>query len=174
MSVKSLLPIFGVGSAVALLGLAAARRHSNQRAARLSEQRLGSGVHPRVILDDEGPFDPAFAAAPLTSEFWDAEPVSYPLSEHSAGASLDADDSLDSEDLTAEWLARATQAPAIDDPSDADYVDDPAEIAADSLSMISDASRRAAAFEPDEPEPSSEYEPVSEQAPPSEIASSRS
>jgi hypothetical protein len=52
-------------------------------------------------------------------------------------------DSVDTDDLRAEWLTRATEAPTFHSFGD---VDDPAEIAADSMSMISEASRNAAAF----------------------------
>jgi hypothetical protein len=168
MSVKTLLPIVGLGSAFAIIGLATARRKSHERVAEdaTRQRRFASGVHPRVALDadvrdddrnadDES--DAAFARVPLTSEFWDAPPDSYSLAEQPSrpGGSLEeAYDTVDTEDLSAEWLARATEAPAIDGASvDAD---DPAEIPADSLSMISDASRRAAAFEPDDFEPPSE------------------
>jgi hypothetical protein len=171
MSVKTLLPIVGLGSAFAIIGLAAARRKSNERVARQAtrEGRPSSGVHPRVVFepdardadrnDDER--DAAFAqlAQVPSSEFWDAAPDSYSLAEHPSrpGGAYEAYDAVDTEDLTAEWLTRATEAPALADASvDAD---DPAEIPADSLSMISDASRRAAAFEPDDVEPSSEIQP---------------
>jgi hypothetical protein len=154
MSVKTMLPILGAGAAVALLGLAAARRHSLSRGTRSAERR-GSGVHPRAALAGGGT-EPGFAPVPLTREFWDAAPESYSfMEEHSR---LEAYDSLDTEDLSAEWLARATEAPAQGAPSALDDIDDPAEIAADSLSMISDASRRAAQYDPDEPEPSSDYD----------------
>jgi hypothetical protein len=154
MSVKTMLPLLGVGSAFAILGLAAARRRSNNsvRAAAPSagadERSLSSGVHPRVMLDDDA--DDANPAAPLTSEFWDAAPESYSLAEESMRASpgtFEAYDAIDTEDLSAEWLSRATEAPLVEDWSG--DADDPAEIPADSLSMISDASRHAAAFEYD-------------------------
>jgi hypothetical protein len=166
MSVKKMLSVLGVGSAVALLGLAVARRHSS-RVTRSGEPRLGSGVHPRGALADGGA-DLAVAPVLLTSEFWDAAPESYSLMEEQSlpPASLEPYDSLDTEDLTAEWLARATQAPAIDDLSAFDDLNDPAEIPADSLSMISDASRRAAAFDlDDEPEPRSDYDPSGHDTP---------
>jgi hypothetical protein len=154
MSVKTMLPLLGVGSAFAILGIAAARRRSNNSvpaadpSARADERSLSSGVHPRVMLDDDA--EVSNPAAPLTSEFWDAAPESYSLAEESmraAPGTFEAYDAIDTEDLSAEWLSRATEAPLIDEWSG--EADDPAEIPADSLSMISDASRHAAAFEYD-------------------------
>jgi hypothetical protein len=166
MSVKKILPILGVGSAVALLGLAAVRRQRNHNGAALGtrERRMASGVHPRVTLDDvEGE-----APVGLGSEFWDAAPESYSYMDQAAesvspmniparaGApSEETYDAIDTEDLTGEWLARATEAPASRD----DDTDDPAEIPVDSMSMISDASRRAAGYEIEELEATSDYEP---------------
>ena len=165
MSVKSMLPILGVGSAFAILGLAASRRRSNGQSSlpasppstRSGERSLTSGVHPRVVLDEVD----AAPAAPLTSEFWDAAPESYSLAEESIRAvpgTFEAYDAIDTEDLSAEWLTRATEAPYRDDPSGMD-TDDPAEIAADSLSMISDASRHAAVYAYEDEDESSEEEP---------------
>ncbi len=150
MSVKSLLPILGVGSAFAILGLAASRRRSSGSlpasppVAPGDERRQSSGVHPRVMLDEND----AASAAPLTSEFWDAAPESYSLAEESirtAPGTFEAYDAVDTEDLSAEWLTRATEAPSLNEQTGGD-ADDPAEIAADSLSMISDASRHAAVY----------------------------
>lgn len=165
MSVKSLLPILGVGSAVALLGLAAARRQRNHNGNPLGTRgrRLESGVHPRVALDDVDGEEPVA----LGSEFWDAAPESYSFMEQApesfspmhtparAGSPAEETyDAIDTEDLTGAWLARATEAPAGGD----DEIDDPAEIPVDSMSMISDASRRAAGYQIDELEPTSEHE----------------
>jgi hypothetical protein len=164
MSVKTMLPFIGVGSAFAILGLAASRRSSgsSERASKLPARNLQSGVHPRI--------DPGFldrgaelegVPVPLTSEFWDAAPESYAVDSQTFqddpvrhGVSPESFDA-DRDGLTAEWLARATQAPAGEDPDGDDY-DDPAEIAADSLSMISDASRHAAAFELDDSDDSTD------------------
>ncbi len=92
------------------------------------------------------------AALPLA--FWDSGPDSE--ERIGLGVGADADEAVDGDDganpeeiaeayaASAEWLARATETP----PSDGDAFDladdDPAEIAADSTSMISDASRLAA------------------------------
>ncbi|HTV18447.1 MAG TPA: hypothetical protein VMG12_07245 [Polyangiaceae bacterium] len=105
-------------------------------------------MHPRVALDDA-----ALAALTpeLTNDFWDAPPESYSLADLPSRPSseLETYDALDTEDLTAEWLTRATEAPlaARDGAFD---LDDPAEIPADSMSMISEASRHAAALDPEE------------------------
>ena len=105
----------------------------------------------------------------LTQDFWDVPPDSV-ASARSEGPrphapyDVEADvlegyDSLDAEDSTARWLARATES-ASDEDRGRDFVlDDPAEVPADSMSMISDASRRAATFDLTEAEPPSDYEP---------------
>jgi hypothetical protein len=79
----------------------------------------------------------------LPQGFWDAAPESTaeePLSLPSRY--VRERESNDRDDLSADWLARATEAPIVEDAYDDD---DPAEIPADSLSMISEASRYAAA-----------------------------
>lgn len=145
MSVKTMLPILGVGSAVAILGMAAVRRRASRAAeGGVARERRESGVHPRVILDDA---DAELAAATpaLTSDFWDASPESYAAdSQGRLPNDFENYDALDPEDLSAEWLTRATEAPA---GADGFGVDDPAEIPADSMSMISEASRQAAALD---------------------------
>jgi hypothetical protein len=165
MSVKNMLPIIGVGSAFAILGLAAARRQSaSSERAPAGPGKLQSGVfarveptHPAASSDLDG------VPVPLTSEFWDAAPESYAVDSQTVqdyppcpGVS-GAGDETDMDGLTEEWLARATQAPAWDDANAADF-NDPAEIPADSLSMISEASRHAAGFGLDDSGPESEEE----------------
>ena len=156
MSVKTILPILGVGSAFAILGLAAARRQAHHLHAdgASSPDRHRSGVHPHVALDDIDDAELEAMAPALTSDFWDAAPDSYSLLEtHSRPANEhdDSYDALDTEDLTAEWLTRATEAPAGFDQALLD-ADDPAEIPADSIAMtmVSEASRHAAAHDPEE------------------------
>lgn len=88
---------------------------------------------------------------PIT--FWDAPPPSVDLDEDEPPASLPplgydaAYDSIHVEDLGAHWIARATDTPELDSFEDADELDDPAEIAADSMSMVSEASRAAASLD---------------------------
>lgn len=152
MSVKTMLPLLGVGSALAILGLCAARRPAKAAFdARLEprEHRMQSGVHPRVSLDEADGSELTAFAPELTGDFWDASPDSdsMPESYGRPPGELEAYDALDPEDLSAEWLTRATEAPA--GGGRGLEVDDPAEIPADSISMISDASRHAAAIELD-------------------------
>jgi hypothetical protein len=153
MSVKTMLPLLGVGSAFAILGLCAARRPARAALdARLQprDPRMQSGVHPRVSLDEADGSELAAFAPELTGDFWDASPDSDSLPESYGRppGELEAYDAVDPEDLSAEWLTRATEAPAGGGRGGFE-VDDPAEIAADSISMISDASRRAAGRELD-------------------------
>ena len=101
------------------------------------------------------------APVALTSEFWDAGPESDGRAEREElprpVSPTDAYDAIDIEDLSAEWLARATEAPPADDAAPGFDTDDPAEVPADSLSMISQASRSAAAFDGEAPEDEEEY-----------------
>jgi len=146
MSVKNMLPIIGVGSAAALIGLVASRRAASRADASSTSKQRPSGIVARRSGHAASSHAlPELPDAPhgLPSGFWDAAPESTGDVAESRPPRyvLERDESSDRDDLSADWLARATQAPlAADDESD-----DPAEIAADSLSMISDASRRAAA-----------------------------
>lgn len=151
MSVKTMLPLLGVGSAFAILGLCAARRPAKPiLGVEPREHRRQSGVHPRVSLDEADGAELAAFAPELTRDFWDASPESaLPESYGRPPSELEAYDALDPEDLSAEWLTRATEAPARSGLAELD-LDDPAEIPADSLSMISDASRHAAAQDLDD------------------------
>jgi hypothetical protein len=162
MSVKTMLPILGVGSAALVLGVAAVRRNSARRAAQpnidpATRRDRPSGIQTRAGSADELD-DGELGPVVLTSEFWDAAPESdsrleealdpaAPPGAYAALGAYEAYDAVDTEDLTAQWLSRATQAPAFDEPGSELDIDDPAEIPADSLSMISQASRDAAAFD---------------------------
>lgn len=152
MSVNKMLPIIGVGSAAALIGLVASRRAASQGAASSTSKQRPSGIVVRGGADAEANATPSeLPATPqdLPLGFWDAAPESTlddPLSQPARHVN-ERDDSSDRDSLSAEWLARATEAPFVE--SMDDDVDDPAEIPADSLSMISDASRYAAA-QPDD------------------------
>ena len=152
MSVKNMLPIIGVGSAAALIGLVASRRSASNGAANSTSRQRPSGITVR-----HGGSSDALEELPapngLPQGFWDAAPESTPYvddrapyADESVSSRLvrEREESSDRDDLTAEWLARATQASSsLDDAAEGD-ADDPAEIPADSLSMISDASRYAA------------------------------
>lgn len=152
MSVNKMLPIIGVGSAAALIGLVASRRAAAQGAASSTSKRRPSGIVVRGGGDAEASATPSeLPATPqgLPQGFWDAAPESTlddPLSQP-ARHMRERGDASDRDGLSADWLARATEAPFVE--SMDDDVDDPAEIPADSLSMISDASRYAAA-QPDD------------------------
>lgn len=153
MSVKTMLPLIGVGSAVAILGLCAARRPARSAldsGLERRDRRMTSGVHPRVNLDDGSDAELAAVAPELTADFWDTSPESYALPESYGRppGEVEAYDALDPEDLSAEWLTRATEAPPGGAHASFD-LDDPAEIPADSISMISDASRHAAGLDLD-------------------------
>jgi hypothetical protein len=156
MSVKSMLPIIGVGSAAALIGLVASRRSASHVVANPTPARTQrpSGITVRRSGDDSssGELDePPTAPHGLPQGFWDATPESTSDGSDGSGGvdstttryAPEREDPNERDGLTADWLARATQAPALEDAAEDDY-DDPAEIAADSLSMISDASRHAA------------------------------
>src|SRR5688572_8779437 len=152
MSVKTMLPILGVGSAAVALGLAAARRRTSRLdslPAGASRRARPSGIHSR---QDEAENELRSPVA-LGSEFWDAPESESRLEleeQPRPAAPAEAYDALDIEDLSAEWLSRATEAPATDESELGFDADDPAEVPADSLSMISQASRNAAAFDAEE------------------------
>lgn len=142
MSVKTVLPILGVGSAFAIYGLTRARRRS-PGADSVAPPARPSGIHERVGHASDA--DLSVEPVALGSEFWDAAPESE-LAEDATRPSVSSEsyDSIDTDDLTAEWLTRATEAPAAGVDAEGFSVDDPAEIPVDSVSMISDASRHAA------------------------------
>jgi hypothetical protein len=148
MSLKTMLPFLGVGSAFAILGLCAARRPARRaidNAPARREHRMQSGVHPRVSLAAAGDEELAALAPELTSDFWDPSPESFAVADSLSrpASEREAYDALDPEDLSAEWLTRATEAPPTPEAGLFD-LDDPAEIPADSMSMVSEASRHAA------------------------------
>lgn len=156
-----MLPILGVGSAALAIGLAV-RRNASHRAAHappaadpLARRDRPSGIQARQAMADlERDEDAALAPVPLTSEFWDATPESDSeslIETLRPAAPVESYDAVDTEDLTAEWLARATETRASEEGNGFES-DDPAEIPADSLSMISQASRDAAAFDGSEAE----------------------
>jgi hypothetical protein len=169
MSVKNMLPIIGVGSAAALIGLVASRRSASAGSASAAPPRAQrpSGISVRRSGDDSSISElEELPNAPhgLPQGFWDASPES--TADGADGPDVGASPSVrhlpereepnERDGLTADWLTRATQAPALEDLADDDY-DDPAEIPADSLSMISDASRHAAAQADDD-----DIDPLSE------------
>lgn len=185
MSVKALLPIVGVGSAFALLRLAVARKPrvvtpASAAGAAHPTGKVGGLGEPTAL-------EPLPGAAPLAPDFWNAAPEprassdvagpeprgaltglgdlkayaepagdgeAPPRSSWPHAARSGEKQRRDKDGWGAEWLARATQASS----DGSGEVDDPAEIPADSLSMISEASRHAASFDPFEADAPSERE----------------
>lgn len=172
MPIKTaVIPILGAGAALAIIGFVAARRElPKQRLfARASKavkalkavkadsgnelDRLRATAHasrgPTLARGWSSTAEPHHDTV-LPIAFWDAAAELDAHDEAHRRASLsesrDAYDTLDADELSAEWLSRATQSPAGDEFYD---LDDPAEIAADSMSMISEASRSAASQEQD-------------------------
>lgn len=121
---------------------------SNRRAARRDFTRAAPRLGPLVAPPKPNEPPQSVVAPPdlvLPLAFWDAaaelEPEDeLPLASHALGLSDEPYDSIALEDASATWLARATQAPR----TSGSAIDDPAEIAADSMSMVSEASRNAA------------------------------
>jgi hypothetical protein len=150
MPFKSILiPLLGAGAALAVVGLVFGRRDA------ISEREVKRGgkavARPKAVrapkLFAVQEILPDQMVLPLA--FWDATADldtedDLPLASHPLGLSEEPYDSIDLEDASATWLARATQTPGGITSSP---VDDPAEIAADSRSMVSDASRAAAGAE---------------------------
>jgi hypothetical protein len=142
----TLISVLATAGTAALLGAAAVRgaRAARRRAALASPRGRGRRPFPRPLHTEFAEL-PRHVVLPLA--FWDASAEldtedDLPSPEHALGTGDEAYDSID--DASAIWLARATQSTA---PSAAD-VDDPAEIAADSISMVSEASRLAAGADP--------------------------
>lgn len=155
LSLKTLtIPLLAAGAAIAVFGLVAGRRD-----APVARVTHGGKLDPKskatlartVEAKEKADSRPRRPVLPIA--FWDI-------------AELDADDqrpassegyaATDSDDSSgARWLARATQSP---DGDEFDDIDDPAEVAADSMSMISEASRAAAGLDPSELDESSDGE----------------
>ncbi len=171
MPIKTaVIPILGAGAALAIIGFVAARRElPNQRLFARGTKAVKAVQAVQAAMTDSGTeLDRSRATAHarrspttlaagwinaaelphdtvLPIAFWDAAAELDADDEAHRRASLsesqDAYDTFDADELSAEWLTRATQSPPGDE---FDVLDDPAEIAADSMSMISEASRSAA------------------------------
>lgn len=149
MSKKTtLISLSAAGATLALVGIAALRRSRSTRSRpMLATTRGRRAVIPRPRRTELVELPPRVV---LPLAFWDAAAEldtedDLPPAAHALGAADEGYDSMDLEDATATWLARATQSGT--GPSSTE-VDDPAEIAADSMSMVSEASRLAAAADP--------------------------
>lgn len=150
MSKKTtLISLSAAGAAtLALVGIAALRRSRSARSRPfLPATRGRRPVVPRPRRTDLVELQPHHVVLPLA--FWDAAAEldtedDLPRAEHALGAD-EGYDSMDLEDASATWLARATQSGSGHASTE---LDDPAEIAADSMSMVSEASRLAAGADP--------------------------
>jgi hypothetical protein len=143
----TLISVVAAAGTAALLGAAAVRRVRSKRRAVSMQTASGRKRFPRPQRAELAEL-PRHVVLPLA--FWDAAAEldiedDLPPPAHALGTIDDAYDSFDLEDASATWLARATQSSDPNAPSD---VDDPAEIAADSMSMVSEASRLAAGADP--------------------------
>ena len=149
MSTKTtLISALAAGVALTVVGLAIGRPTFKRATLKrtmtegLEATRGGRASLPPVDLG------PREVVLPLA--FWDAAADldtedDLPPAAHALGTADDSYDSIDIEDASLTWLARATETGSGDSGDD---VDDPAEIAADSLSMVSEASRAAAGGDP--------------------------
>ena len=154
------IPLLATGAAIAVFGLVAGRRqaragrstYGGKRGARNLDARnrapLARAVDGRVKAVESRPRRPVLPVA-----FWDVAELDGDEQRPASSANYPMMDSEDSSG--ARWLARATQSP---DGEEFDDLDDPAEVAADSMSMISEASRAAAGLDPSDAEESSERE----------------
>jgi hypothetical protein len=150
------IPLLATGAAIAVFGLVAGRRearagrasYGGKLAAGKKGATLARAVDARVKAAESRPRRPVLPVA-----FWDAAELDGDEQRPASSASYPMMDSEDSSG--ARWLARATQSP---DGDEFDDLDDPAEVAADSMSMISEASRAAARLDPSDAEESSDGE----------------
>jgi hypothetical protein len=144
----TVISVVAAAGTAALLGAAAVRRVRSAKRRAISRQTAsGRKRFPRPLRPELAEL-PRHVVLPLA--FWDAAAEldsedDLPPPAHALGTIDDAYDSFDLEDASATWLARATQS---SDPNATSDVDDPAEIAADSMSMVSEASRLAAGADP--------------------------
>jgi hypothetical protein len=164
MSVKVIaLPILAAGVVVAVFSLVLGRRESpHQRPSvermKTEDKPVGRQVAAKFRSRPQQDDVPREVVLPLA--FWDAaleleaeddtERTTLPADSREA---FDTDQLLDTDELGAQWLSRATRS---DDAPGLDDTNDPAEIPADSGSMISEASRSAASADTAEAEEDSE------------------
>jgi hypothetical protein len=162
------IPIVAAGVALAMVKLASLRRAPHLTPAHAPRPRV-SAAHgapdtsdgrlastPGVLSQGPG------STTVLPIAFWDAaseqiEDDEAPITPRVKDA-RDTYDSIAPEDLGVEWLSRATEAFDVGEGSE----DDPAEIAADSRSMISEATRFAATSASDSAQSALLGEPESE------------
>jgi hypothetical protein len=156
MSLKVIaIPIVAAGVALAMFKLVSLRRapaHAPRPRVSAPQQARDTAdghVASTAGVPSEGPG----STTVLPIAFWDAATEQLQDDEATATSrtekrSRDTYDSIAPEDLGVEWLSRATEAFDMRDGAE----DDPAEVAADSLSMIGEATRFAAASPSESPE----------------------
>jgi hypothetical protein len=147
------IPLLAAGAAIAVFSLVVAGRREAP-AARVTyggkldaknKATLSRAVEMQGKAAESRPRRPVLPIA-----FWDIAELDVDEQRPASSESyaVDNDDSSG-----ARWLARATQSP---DGDEFDDLDDPAEVAADSMSMISEASRAAAGLDPSDVDEASE------------------
>lgn len=143
------IPIVAAGVAVAMFKLVSLRRAPSPQLSHAARPRVSAPHHAERSTEERlasaaGVLEGPGSTTVLPIAFWDA--ASEQLEDDEAPrtprmTSLSASyDSLDPEDLGIEYLSRATEAFEVQ----REGVDDPAEVAADSMSMIGEATRFAA------------------------------
>jgi hypothetical protein len=161
MSLKMVaIPFLAAGAALAMFKLVSIRRMPAHSLSRMTRPRVSAEAGPAgrlagaagVLSEQDRP-----KPSVLPIAFWDAASEQIEAEDVPPTARVMASrgtyDSLDPEDLGLEWLSRATES---FDVRSTLSEDDPAEMPADSMSMISEASRFAAS--------SAAYDPPSERA----------
>lgn len=159
MSLKVIaIPIVAAGVALTMFKLVSLRRAPSPSPAHSSRPRASAPLAAHDTADarltsaagvlSHGPA----STSVLPIAFWDAagdqlEDEQAPVTPRMK-LTRDTYDSIAPEDLGVEWLSRATEAFDVRDGAE----DDPAEVAADSMSMISEATRFAAASPSDAPD----------------------
>lgn len=142
------LPLLATGAAIAVFSWVGGRREAPAARLTLGGGNLDSKNKASLARAVEKQEEEAAEGRPRRSvlpiAFWDIAELERdeqrPTSSSESYAAVDTDSSSG-----ARWLARATQSP---EGEELDDRNDPAEIAADSLSMISEASRAAAGHDP--------------------------
>jgi hypothetical protein len=159
MSVKVIaLPVLAAGVAVAVFSFVLGRRESPNHRPSVDRMKTEEKRAWRQPTPRRGPstFEPqqrgALRETVLPLAFWDAalelqadDETERALLPADSREAFDTDQLLDTDDLGAQWVARATRSDDV-----LDDLNDPAEIPADSVSMISEASRSAASADREE------------------------
>src|SRR5262245_24985380 len=130
MSKKTtLISVTAAGATLALVSIAVLRRGARSRPSLAEGTRRRRASVPRPRRSGLVELPPRHVVLPLA--FWDAAAEldtedDLPPAAHALGTADEAYDSIDLEDASATWLARATQSPRAG--SSSSEIDDPAEI----------------------------------------------